>query len=69
MTVQAVLFDKHIYSTSEARKWLKKHKLVPIKMVHEVKNYYRYRIEDPSIFRQFRIIKIHTGIELVLGFN
>ena len=49
--IQAVLFSKDTYDTYRARRWLMKHKLYPIKHVHETINLYRYRIREPDYDR------------------
>lgn len=66
--VQSVLFDKKYYTTQDARKWLADHNFVRMKHVDITKNKLRYRIQDPSYFRRFRIKKITKGIEFVIGF-
>lgn len=48
MKIQALLFDKNKFTTSEAREWLKKHKHKPIKRVHITENYLRYRLRPPN---------------------
>ena len=49
MTIfQAIMFDKKIYTTEQARKFLTKHKFNPIKRVRITKNYYRYRLKEPD---------------------
>ena len=66
--IHSVLFDDKMYTTAEARKWLKKHNLKPIKIVHHTENYLRYRIKDPSLFKSFITKEIKPGIKFVIGF-
>ena len=66
--IQSMLFDKQIYSQSQAKAFLKKNGLKPIKKVHVTKNKLRYRIRPPGKFKKFRIKKIEKGIEAVIGF-
>lgn len=66
--IQAVLFDKYQYTTSQARSKLKQMGLQAIKPVHTTVNYHRYRIREPSEFNRFTIKKTSKGILLVLGF-
>ena len=68
--IQAVLFDKSHWSTSKARKWLKKKKMKPIKRVDKTKNLLRYRLQDPRKFIRFRIKKIPKfNLDFVFGFK
>lgn len=66
--VQSILFDKHKFTTSEARKWMKKHGFKPIKRVDETKAFYRYRQTDPDKYKYFRM-KVTPDIKFVLGFK
>lgn len=65
--IQAVLFDKSLWSDEMARGWLKRHKLKPIKKVHITDNYLRYRIRSPIIYSKFSITKESGGVRFVLG--
>ena len=61
------------YTTPQAKRWLKKHNLQPIKRVHITKKdgvitSRRYRIKDPALFKTFITKKIDGGnINLILG--
>lgn len=61
------------YTTPQAKRWLKKHDLQPIKRVHITKKdgvitSRRYRIKDPSIYKSFITKKVDNGnINLILG--
>ena len=61
------------YTTPQARKWLKKHNLQPIKRVHITKKAgvitsLRYRIKDPALFKSFITKKVDNGnINIILG--
>lgn len=65
--IHSVLFRKDKYDTRSARSRLKNHNLKPIKKVHTTKNFYRYRIRDPTLFKSFMTKKI-DDIELIIGF-
>ena len=65
--IQSVLFNKKYFTKEESKNWLVRHKLNPIKPVHETKNNYRYRLLDPKMFKYFRTRKISLGIDLVIG--
>lgn len=67
MIIQAILFDKRKWTTTEAREWLKKHNYYPIKKVHVTEHFLRYRIESPDSFSRFVTKHISDGIELILG--
>lgn len=66
--LHSVIFEKKYWTTSEARRELKKMHKTPIKRVDETQNYYRYRIIDPKEFRYFRIKNTGKGMKLVIGF-
>lgn len=67
--IQAVLFDNKKYTTSEARKWLHKHNLKPIKKAHKTINFLRYRINEPEKYKSFITKKISDNIQLIIGQN
>ena len=64
--IQSVLFDKGIYKPPEARQWLKRHNLKPIKRLHETEGYYRYRIAEPIRSQKYRIINLSDHIKAVV---
>jgi len=66
--IQAVIFNKLIWSNKEAQLWLNQHKLKPIKNVHITKNYRRYRIIEPNYKYKYNYIThdIGNGIKLIL---
>lgn len=67
-TIQSIIFDRKYWSSIEARKWISKHNLRPIKPAHLTKNKIRFRLEDPKLFNRFRIKRLPNNIELVIGF-
>ncbi len=68
--IHNVAFEKSKWTTSEARKWLKKHNIVTIKKVDTNinPNWIRYRIRPPEMFKTFRT-KIYPdkGIHIIFG--
>ena len=66
MEIQSVIFDKETFSNQEAKAWLKKYNLKPIKPQHITKNYRRFRIKEP-IYNNYVNKKIEEGIKLILG--
>ena len=46
--IQAVLFNKDYWNTTQARSYLKKTGKQPIKKVHTTDNYHRYRLIEPN---------------------
>jgi len=69
MNIQAVLFDKTIYDTEMARKWLKHHKMYAIKKVHETANKLRYRIRQPDKKYRYITKTLDNGVEAVIIVN
>lgn len=69
--IQSVLFNKHKYTLKQTEEWLKKSnpKIIPIKNVHETKNFYRYRIKIPDYEKNHYItFPLNNGIYFVLGY-
>lgn len=66
--VQAVLFDKAIYTPTSAAVKLKMMGFRAIKKPHVTTNKIRFRLEDPSQFDHFATMKKSQGIELVVGY-
>ena len=71
--IQAVLFDtqhkREAWNTSDARVWLARHKLKPIKKVHETENFLHYRIREPDEEKyKYRTIRLGSGIEMIIEF-
>lgn len=68
MKIQAILFDRNIWTLLSAESWLKKHELYPIKKVHITKNYYRYRMTEPKKNKKYTTVKIdeYDGILFIL---
>lgn len=66
-SIQAIIFDNKIWTTTTARAWLKKHKHVPIKRVHKTLNYLRYRLIEPSKFKSFIMKRVDVGVKIVIG--
>lgn len=46
--MQAIIINKNYYTLKEANKIIKNIGKKPIKKVHETKNYYRFRLQEPS---------------------
>jgi len=69
MTIQAIIFDNTKWTDKTAKKWLREHNYVQIKPVHRTKNFLRYRLRPPELFKSFYIKKIGNGIELILGIS
>jgi len=65
--IQSVLFNKHHYTKTEAKKWLRQHDFT-IGRMDETKNLYRYRQTEPYIYKKFRIIQLNKYIQFVIGF-
>lgn len=68
-SIQAVLFDKKIFTSNKARYWLKKYRIIPSKRVHVTKSYLRYRITNPSLYQRFITKRLSNGVKIVFGWN
>jgi hypothetical protein len=71
--IQAVLFDKNVYSISKALKWLKKHGFNPFK-VDITLNLLRFRMIDPNKLKNegysiFRNKKINEDISYIIAYK
>ncbi len=67
--IQSIIFDKHYWSISASKLWLQHHNFYPIKKVHMTKNFYRYRMMDPSHFSHFVTKKLFNHIDLIIGYQ
>ena len=65
--IQSILFDKKLFSSNQAKSWLKQHNYVHSKE-HVTETYRRFRQVDPERFTKFRKLSIFPGIVFVLGF-
>ena len=66
--IQSVLFDKDKFTTAQARAFLKRNRLVSIKRVDKTTKNLRYMLQNPKLFKRFRIIRIKKNIQFVIGF-
>ena len=72
--IQAILFDKTIWTPQEASKFLKIHnyKLLKDNKMRETAKYYRYRITQPDYKKYlYRILSIgdkNLGVKFIYGF-
>lgn len=51
--VHSILFSKSYWTPSSSLSFLKKNNYIPIKAMHETKNFYRYRLHPPSFYSRF----------------
>jgi hypothetical protein len=65
---QAIILSKEFFTEMEAEKWIMFHRYHPIKPVHETKQYYRFRLENPRDFSHFITKEIEDGVKLIIGF-
>jgi len=66
---QSVIFSKHEFNITTARKWLKDNNFKYSGKLRKTSNYYSFRQLNPAQFKKFRIKKIDEGILLILGFT
>lgn len=55
--VQSVLFDRNLWTLSEARRWLEDHGY-KYGSVEATGSYWRFRQEDPKVFSRMRTLKL-----------
>ena len=68
-SIQSVAFDLKVWTTKDARQWLKDHGHKPTKRVDTNKTFHRYRLQDPNKFMRIRVKDIGKGIRLLIGFK
>lgn len=66
--IQSVIFRRTKFTADQARAWLKKQGLKPIKKVDKTKNYLRYRLQAPDDAREYRTKKISADVAFTLQF-
>ena len=66
MKVQSVLIPRNLFSLNEAIDWLESHSYKHSK-VDVTQHFYRFRQQYPSKFGRMLTIKLHNGIELIIG--
>lgn len=66
--VQSIIFEKSLYTTKNARRWLENNGFMPIKHVDISKNFYRYRVRQPRYGAKYRMIEFTDGIKAVIMF-
>jgi len=64
--VQSIIFDRKIYTLSNARGWLKLHGYEPIKQPHTTEHYHRYRIRKPDKNDNYITKDLRNGIKLII---
>ncbi len=69
--IQSVLFDEHLFNTSQARKILKGLNLISNGKVHKAKNFLRFRQIDPKYLKGYKYYThpIHAGILEVIAYK
>ena len=68
-TIQSISFPADKYTAKRAMKWLKEHKVKPVKRVDKKDNMLRYRIAEPKEFGRFATKRTAEGITLTFGFK
>jgi hypothetical protein len=66
--IQAVLFDRDLWTQKKAVIYLTHYDLRPIKQVHVTADFYRYRILPPQSFTHFKTIRYLNGVRLLVGY-
>jgi len=65
--VQSVLFDEHVWSINDARRWLLNNGFIDPK-VDITNKYYRFRQYNPTYSERYRIKKINSSISFIIGY-
>lgn len=68
--LQAILFDKKIWTFENANNWFFEHgfTMPKNKLVHETQKYYRFRIKHPNYKKfEYRIKNLGHGIDAIIG--
>ena len=68
-TIQSVSFSKSKFTLRTAGKWLKAHKLKPIKPPVVESSFIKARIQEPDDFDRFSTKPTKKGVSIVLGFK
>jgi hypothetical protein len=74
--IQSMVFEntkRNKWNAGKATKWLNKNNLTPLKRVDKKKTKegnltFRYRINEPSIFKNFITKKTDKDISFIIGF-
>lgn len=68
LIIQSVIVPKDKYSKKEANKWIKDNDFKN-KGIDETDNFYRYRQEDPELFKDksYRTKELSNGVKLIFG--
>lgn len=67
--VQSIIFERWIYDTKKARKWLDNNKFKTIGKAKSSPTQLTYTIKHPQGFKRFRSSPSSKGITLVIGFK
>ena len=68
MALQALLFLKSYYNKNQAKNYLKRHNIIPIKDIHTTNKYYRCRLIEPN-YKKCIYRNITTGIDCIFEFD
>ena len=66
MSIQAILFPIKRFTSTQARRYLKKHNHKQIKHVHKTKNFLRYRLIEPHKNDKYISKKMPSGVIYVI---
>jgi hypothetical protein len=67
MEIVSVLFDKREFTIKEAQKMLDDMNLKPIKPVHATEKFFRFRIQEPRLFKSFKTHVVNNNIKFIYG--
>jgi hypothetical protein len=72
--LQAIIFRRNprydgdpVWTPRQAEEYLADHNIVPIKSAHITKNFIRYRISRPTLYKKFYTVNQGDGVLSVIG--
>ena len=65
--IQAVLFNKDNYNKRSINTFLKRHKMIPLKPIHESPRYCRQRLIQPNYKTYvYRFMPLGVGVDAII---
>ena len=69
-SIQAIVISKEHFTKAKAEKWVRDNGFKPIKIVHVVKNNYRFRLQEVDEKKyNYRMKTIAPGVQAVIQYS